>query len=49
MCIIIDANFAADLFKNPKIDDNAPVIRWLFNKGKDDESVKSQNLPKIAL
>lgn len=34
MCIIIDANFAADLFNNPKGDDNSPVISWLFDKGK---------------
>jgi hypothetical protein len=35
MCIIIDANFAADLFADPKNADNAPVISWLFDKGKD--------------
>lgn len=35
MCIIIDANFASGLFHNLKDDDNAPVISWLFDGGKD--------------
>jgi predicted nucleic acid-binding protein len=32
MCIIIDANFASDVFRDTLNDDYTPVINWLFSE-----------------
>lgn len=34
MCIIIDANFASDVFKGPEHHNNSPVVDWLFSASK---------------
>ena len=34
MCIIIDANFASEIFNNPTNGNNSPVVHWLFDADK---------------